>query len=270
MGLVEVSSGERARVTRPTPQFVIDALSGPARHMIAGARWRSELPERAHLLRGRAGPPRRRSTPPSEDLAELRGRARGEPPVDRRPRALRADRRRFPLRARADRRATRSSPRSTPPWPNGCSSSGARRSPPARTSRPMRRTATIFEAIAARDPDRAERAMRDHLEYVAAPLHRNRRGRPMSGFVVIVDFRLKRGRATPSSARLIDANATASVRRRARLPPLRRGGAEGRARIACCSTRSTTTRRRSRSTAGRRTSRDFDTRKRAAGRTEKR
>ncbi len=35
MGLVEVRSGERARVTRPTPQFVIDALSGPARHMIS-------------------------------------------------------------------------------------------------------------------------------------------------------------------------------------------------------------------------------------------
>ncbi|AMX97653.1 transcriptional regulator NanR [Mesorhizobium ciceri] len=35
MGLVEVKSGERARVTRPTPQFVIDALSGPARHMIS-------------------------------------------------------------------------------------------------------------------------------------------------------------------------------------------------------------------------------------------
>ena len=35
MGLVEVRSGERARVTRPTPQFVIDALAGPARHMLA-------------------------------------------------------------------------------------------------------------------------------------------------------------------------------------------------------------------------------------------
>lgn len=35
MGLVEVRSGERARVTRPTPQFVIDALAGPARHMIS-------------------------------------------------------------------------------------------------------------------------------------------------------------------------------------------------------------------------------------------
>ena len=35
MGLVEIRSGERARVTQPTPQFVIDALAGTARHMIA-------------------------------------------------------------------------------------------------------------------------------------------------------------------------------------------------------------------------------------------
>ncbi len=35
MGLVEVRSGERARVTRPSPQFVIDALAIPAKHMMA-------------------------------------------------------------------------------------------------------------------------------------------------------------------------------------------------------------------------------------------
>lgn len=35
MGLVEIRSGERARVTRPTPEFVINALSGTARHMLA-------------------------------------------------------------------------------------------------------------------------------------------------------------------------------------------------------------------------------------------
>jgi GntR family transcriptional repressor for pyruvate dehydrogenase complex len=34
MGLVEIRSGERARVTTPTPQFVIGALSGTARHML--------------------------------------------------------------------------------------------------------------------------------------------------------------------------------------------------------------------------------------------
>ena len=58
MGLVEVRSGERARVTRPTPQFVIDALAGPARHMLAAPDGVQRLPERPHLLRGRACPQR--------------------------------------------------------------------------------------------------------------------------------------------------------------------------------------------------------------------
>jgi len=35
MGLVQIRSGERARVTRPTPEFVIGALAGTARHMLA-------------------------------------------------------------------------------------------------------------------------------------------------------------------------------------------------------------------------------------------
>lgn len=35
LGLVEIRSGERARVTRPTPQFVIEALASPARRLIS-------------------------------------------------------------------------------------------------------------------------------------------------------------------------------------------------------------------------------------------
>src|SRR5881409_2395286 len=35
MGVVELRSGERARVTRPTPRLVIDSLSGTAQHMLA-------------------------------------------------------------------------------------------------------------------------------------------------------------------------------------------------------------------------------------------
>jgi GntR family transcriptional regulator, sialic acid-inducible nan operon repressor len=35
MGLIEIRSGERARLTQPTPQFVIDSLAGTARHMIS-------------------------------------------------------------------------------------------------------------------------------------------------------------------------------------------------------------------------------------------
>ena len=164
MGLVEIGSGERARVTRPTPQFVIDALAGPPLHA-RRARRRPELPERAHLLRDRARPPCRRSRD-RRGPRRLRGRARGEPPVDRRSRAVRADRRRLPLRAGADpaqpdlhrdpRRARRVAARAAPDHAGagrGCQAYDAHRA--------------IFEAVAARDPDRAERAMRDHLEYVA-------------------------------------------------------------------------------------------------------
>src|SRR3546814_13385835 len=35
MGLVAVSGGERARVTRPTPELVIDSLSGTARLLLS-------------------------------------------------------------------------------------------------------------------------------------------------------------------------------------------------------------------------------------------
>jgi GntR family transcriptional repressor for pyruvate dehydrogenase complex len=34
MGLIELRSGERAKVTRPTPEVVVDSLAGAARHML--------------------------------------------------------------------------------------------------------------------------------------------------------------------------------------------------------------------------------------------
>jgi GntR family transcriptional repressor for pyruvate dehydrogenase complex len=37
MGLVAVNSGERARVTQPTPQVVVEALSGAARHLLSAS-----------------------------------------------------------------------------------------------------------------------------------------------------------------------------------------------------------------------------------------
>jgi GntR family transcriptional repressor for pyruvate dehydrogenase complex len=37
MGLVAISSGERAKVTRPTPQAMFESLSGTARHLLATA-----------------------------------------------------------------------------------------------------------------------------------------------------------------------------------------------------------------------------------------
>src|SRR5215470_10525466 len=35
MGLIELKSGERAKVTRPTPEVVFEGLAGAARHMLA-------------------------------------------------------------------------------------------------------------------------------------------------------------------------------------------------------------------------------------------
>jgi len=35
MGVIELKSGERARVTRPTPEVVVESLAGAARHMLA-------------------------------------------------------------------------------------------------------------------------------------------------------------------------------------------------------------------------------------------
>ena len=102
----------------------------------------------------------------------------------------------------------------------------------------------IFEAVAARDPDRAERAMREHLEYVARRYTEVVGAAAMSGFVIIVDFRLKpgaRGRVPPHDrrqcARLGAATSPAAA---ASTWSSRRAS-----RTASCSTRSTTTKRRS-------------------------
>src|SRR5690242_9703456 len=35
MGVIELKSGERAKVTRPTPAVVLEGLAGTARHMLA-------------------------------------------------------------------------------------------------------------------------------------------------------------------------------------------------------------------------------------------
>ena len=35
MGLVAINSGERARVTRPTPQVMFESLAGPVRHLLS-------------------------------------------------------------------------------------------------------------------------------------------------------------------------------------------------------------------------------------------
>lgn len=45
MGLVAISSGERARVTKPTPETVLNGLTGTVRHMLTDAQGVRHLQE---------------------------------------------------------------------------------------------------------------------------------------------------------------------------------------------------------------------------------
>ena len=176
MGLVEIRSGERARVTRPTPEFVIDALSGAARHMLAAPGGVQDF-QNARLF-FEVGLARHAALHATEaDLADFEAALEDNRAVDRRSQALREDRRRLPLCAGGD-----------PAQPDlhrhpcGARRVAARAAPAQRwraaqdVEAPTRRTSAIFEAVAARDPDRAERAMREHLDYVARRYTRRRRG----------------------------------------------------------------------------------------------
>jgi DNA-binding FadR family transcriptional regulator len=165
MGLVEMRSGERARVTRPTPQFVIDALAGPARHMLAapdGVRnfQNARIFFEIGLARNAAMNATKQDLQAFEEALEANRKSIGDlkrferTDVDfhyalalmmRNPifTAIHAalaewllEQRRTTLAAGEDLKAYE-----------------AHRA--------------IFEAVAAGDPDRSERAMREHLEYVA-------------------------------------------------------------------------------------------------------
>lgn len=165
MGLVEIRSGERARVTRPTPQFVIDALAGPARRMLAapggvadfqGARLFFEVGLARHAAQHATAEEIEQFAQALEtnrqSIGDLKRFERTD--VDfhyvlalimRNPifTAIHAalaewllEQRRTTLAAGEDEKAYQAHRK-------------------------------IFEAVAARDPDRAEAAMRAHLEYVA-------------------------------------------------------------------------------------------------------
>jgi DNA-binding FadR family transcriptional regulator len=165
MGLVEVRSGERARVTRPTPQFVIDALAGPARNMIAApggvqdfqsARIFFEVGLARHAAKHATEEQLQRFAEALEvnrqSIGDLKRFERtdvdfhfvlavmmGNPIFTAIHAALAEwllEQRRTTLAAGEDVRAYEAHK-------------------------------LIYEAVASRDPDRAEQAMRDHLEYVS-------------------------------------------------------------------------------------------------------
>lgn len=165
MGLVEVRSGERARVTRPTPQFVIDALAGPARHMLAapdGVRnfQHARIFFEVGLARNAALNATEEDLEAFEEALEANRQSIG-------------DLKRFE-RTDVDFHYTLALMTRNPiftaihdalaEWLLEQRHTTLAEGEDVKAYEAHR---AIFEAVAARDPDRSERAMRDHLEYVA-------------------------------------------------------------------------------------------------------
>ena len=165
MGLVEVRSGERARVTRPTPQFVIDALTGPARHMISAPGGVQNF-QNARIFF-------------EVGLARHAALNATQEDIDAFAEALEANRLSIGDLKRFERTdvdfhyvlavITRN-PIFTAIHAGLAEWLLEQRRTTLATGEDVKAYEAhrgIFEAIAAHDPDRSERAMRDHLEYVA-------------------------------------------------------------------------------------------------------
>lgn len=165
MGLVEVRSGERARVTRPTPQFVIDALAGPARHMISAPGGVQNFQSaRIFFEVGLARNAAMNAT--AEDLASL------EEALEVNRQSI-GDLKRFE-RTDVDFHYVLAVMTRNPIFTAIHAALAEwlleqRRTTlaPGEDLKAYEAHRDIFQAIAARDPDRSEAAMRTHLEYVA-------------------------------------------------------------------------------------------------------
>ena len=165
MGLVAINSGERARVTQPTPKVVFESLAGAARHLLLapdGVRHFQEA--RAFFEIGLARYAAQHAT--ADDLDELR-------------RALEVNRQAldnlyaFERTDVAFHYVLAVIPRNPiftaiheaiAAWLTEQRSTTLRT--PGQKFVACRAHEAIYEAIAARDPDRAERAMRAHLDQV--------------------------------------------------------------------------------------------------------
>lgn len=165
MGLVEVRSGERARVTRPTPQFVIDALAGPARHMISAPGGVQNFQSaRIFFEVGLARNAAMNAT--AEDLASL------EEALEVNRQSI-GDLKRFE-RTDVDFHYVLAVITRNPIFTAIHAALAEwlleqRRTTlaPGEDLKAYEAHRDIFQAIAARNPDRSEAAMRTHLEYVA-------------------------------------------------------------------------------------------------------
>lgn len=170
IGLVEIRSGERARVTRPTPQFVIEALASPARRLLSAPGGIQNF-QNARIF-FEVGLARNAALKASkEDLETLAA-------------ALEANRQsignlkqfertdvdfHFVLAVIADNPIFTAIHAALAEW-----LLEQRRTTLAtgEDTAAFEAHRAIYEAVCTGDPDRAERAMRDHLEYVAKRYNR--------------------------------------------------------------------------------------------------
>ena len=165
MGLVEIRSGERARVTRPTPEVVIESLSGSARHMMASAGgvqnfqsarifFETGLARHAALHATKADMAKLKEALEinRQSIGDLKRFERTDVDfhyvlaiIPRNPifTAIHAALAEWLLEQRQTTLA------------------------PGEDIKAYEAHRAIYEAVAARDPDRSEQAMREHLEYVA-------------------------------------------------------------------------------------------------------
>ncbi|MGE3875585.1 MAG: transcriptional regulator NanR [Parvibaculaceae bacterium] len=170
MGLVELRSGERAQVIQPTPEVVVDALSGVAKHMlIAPDGVRNFQNARLFFEVGLARHAAVHAT--LEDIARLRSALEvNHAALDDLDRFEKTDvdfhyvlaviprNPIFPAIHAAIAEWLVQQRHITLNWRG--------RKGTAETAYTAHEA--IYEAIAARDPDRAEKAMRDHLAHVAS------------------------------------------------------------------------------------------------------
>ncbi|MGE0004646.1 MAG: transcriptional regulator NanR [Parvibaculaceae bacterium] len=170
MGLVELRSGERATVIRPTPEVVVEALSGVARHMLAAQDGvRNFQSARLFFEVGLARHAAAHATP--QDIDQLRAALEVN-------QAALSDLDRFEKTDVAFHYVLAVIPRN-PIFPaihaaiaewlvqqRHITLNWRGRKGTAEQAYEAHRA--IFEAVAARDPERAEQAMRDHLAHVAS------------------------------------------------------------------------------------------------------
>jgi GntR family transcriptional repressor for pyruvate dehydrogenase complex len=207
MGLVAINSGERARVTQPTPKVVFESLAGSARHLLAapdGVRHFQEA--RVFFQTGLARYAAAHAT--EADLAELK-------------RALDANRLAldnlyaFERTDVAFHYVLAVIPRNPiftaiheaiAAWLTEQRTITLRT--PGQKFVACRAHEKIYDAIAARDPDRAERVMREHLDQVTETYWHTQEEE---------HGRIRRHGGLPAEARNVRPVSQAHRRKRARL-----------------------------------------------------